>query len=136
MAKSRILIVEDEFLIALEVERALLEADYEVCGIASTEAEALGLAEQFHPDLAVVDINLSPGDGRNVAAELWRRHQTLVLFATSHCRDSGELAETGAFGCLPKPYSADDVPAAMEAIAKLARGQSPPLPDSMYALTH
>ena len=134
MGKTRILIVEDEFLIALEVERVLIAADYDVCGIAATEAEALGLAEKFRPELAVVDINLSPGDGRRVASELWRRHRTLVLFATSQCRESKELADTGAIGCLPKPYFADDVPAALEAVSRLASGQSAVLPDHMFAL--
>jgi DNA-binding response OmpR family regulator len=132
MSPLRVLIVEDELLIALDVEQALIAAGYEICGVASSEAEALAMADTMRPDLAVVDINLNPGDGRNVARALSDRHKTAVLFATSQCTELDR--RMGAIACLPKPYLADDVPAALRAIEAIADGQTPVLPDHMFAL--
>jgi DNA-binding response OmpR family regulator len=120
----RVLIVEDEFLIALDRERALQDAGYDVCAIATSESEALAAGETFRPDLAVVDITLNPGDGRVVAAALRRRYATLILFATSQKVDALELQEPGAVGCLPKPYAADAVPQALEAMMDLSCASS------------
>ena len=129
----RVLIVEDELLIALDVEQALLNAGYEVCGVASSESEALAMAEALHPDLAVVDINLNPGDGRSVARALQEKYKTAVLFATSQCSELDR--RMGALACLPKPYLADDVPAALRAVQALSDGRSPDdYPDHMFAL--
>jgi len=135
MNATRILIVEDDILIGLDVEHALVAAGYDVCGIATSETEALALADQFHPEMAIVDISLSPGDGRVVAKELRRRYATAVLFATGQCNEVEGMADSGAVACLPKPYSADEVPAALRAVVRLARGDHPKhLPDHMFAL--
>jgi DNA-binding response OmpR family regulator len=112
MYSPRVLIVEDEALVALDVEGALSEAGWEVCGVSGSESEALKLAEATRPPFAVVDVRLSPGGGRIVARELSRRFGTAVLLATAHCDDKADLARTGAVACLPKPYRADDVAAA------------------------
>ena len=135
MARSRVLIVEDDPFIALVVEDALTDEGYEVCGISASEKEALALAETTPPDFAVIDVSLRPGDGRMVARELFNRHGTIVLFATGQCEDVRDLARLGAVACLPKPYRAGDVPKALQAIARISRGEQPgPLPDHMVSL--
>ena len=135
MNATRILIVEDDVLIGLDVEDALVAAGYDVCGIATSEAEALAMAAEFRPEMAIVDINLSPGDGRVVAKELRRRYATTVMFATGECQEVEGMAGTGAVACLPKPYAADEVPAALSAVARLAKGEHlRRLPDHMFAL--
>ena len=135
MTKSRVLIVEDEILIALDVEGALVAAGYEVCGVAGSQADALAMADATHPDLAVVDVSLGPGDGRVVARELFARHSTQVLFATGQCDEIRGLARSGAVACLPKPYRADDVPRALQAVSRIRRGHPPGrLPNAMFAL--
>jgi DNA-binding response OmpR family regulator len=135
MNATRILIVEDDILIGLDVEHTLIAAGYDVCGIATSEKEALAMADEFHPEMAIVDINLSPGDGRVVARELRRRYATNVLFATGECNEIKGMAGTGAVACLPKPYAADEVPAALRAVTCLAKGDRPDhLPDHMFAL--
>ena len=135
MNAIRILIVEDDILIGLDVESVLVAAGYDVCGIATSESEALALAAQFRPEMAIVDIHLSPGDGRVVAKELRRRYATSVLFATGECAEVEGMTGTGAVACLPKPYTADEVPAAQTAVARLARVEHPKhLPDHMFAL--
>ena len=135
MTKQRVLIVEDDPLIALDVEQALIAAGYDVAGVASSEAEGLALAEALRPDLAVVDISLSPGDGRVVARTLWSEFKVAVLFATGQCDEVESMRGTGAIACLPKPYTSDLVPAALKAVVRLRSGdRDTPLPDHMIAL--
>ena len=135
MTLPRVLIVEDDSLIALSVEDALLAAGFEVCGIAASETEALDMAEALEPDFAVVDVNLSPGDGRVVARELSQVHQTAVLFATGQCDEIQALEGAGAVACLPKPYIPDEVPLALRTIADIIGGHPPAkLPNHMIAI--
>ena len=135
MASSRVLIVEDDYLIALDVEDALLGAGYEICGIAESESQALAMAAATHPDFAVVDISLSPGDGRIVARKLTRQFAIDVLFASGQCDDVKDLEGSGALACLPKPYDPTDVPLALKAISDLSCGRpTGPLPDHMITL--
>ena len=135
MTKLRVLIVEDDPLIALDVEQALTAAGYEVAGSASSEAEAVALAGSLKPDLAIVDISLNPGDGRVVAKALCRDFKVAVLFATGQCDEVEGMRGTGAIACLPKPYTSDLVPAALDAVLRLRDGDhNTPLPDHMIAL--
>ena len=130
---GKVLVVEDEALIADAVAEALTEAGYEVCGVAHSEAEALGIARQTHPDLAVVDVRLDPGSGRIVARELAERFETTVLMATAELPTS--LQEIGAQGVIPKPYDPSLIPPALEAAQRLSEGDDPgQLPDHMTRL--
>src|SRR5436309_13418660 len=107
--RQRVLIVEDELFVAMDLEQVLGEAGCEVCGVAASEDRALSIALDTQPEFAVVDIHLAQGDGRVVARELTDRYGTAVLFATAHCEDLPELARTGALGCITKPYDTADV---------------------------
>ena len=133
MLMQRVLIVEDDALIASDVEQALTSAGYEVCGIASSEREALLIAGTLKPDLAVVDVRLAPGDGRNVARELAERYDTTILMATAE--DPASLVGLGATAVLPKPYDANLVPVALETTVALNEGaELDDLPDHMEPL--
>jgi DNA-binding response OmpR family regulator len=133
LTMQRVLIVEDEMLIAVEVEAALQAAGYDVCGIATSEAEAVAMARAIIPHLAVVDVNLAPGDGKNVARELADKFNTTILMATSD--NPATLNGIGASAVLPKPYDAELVPSALEAAQEIAAGGDPgELPDHMRAL--
>ena len=135
MAPPSVLIVEDDPLVAMDVEYALADAGWDVCGVAASQHEALALALSARPRFAVVDVRLAPGDGRIVARELHRRYGTAVLLATAHCRDTTDLSRTGAVACLPKPFTADDVPLALIAIGQLREGKKlKSLPDHMVPL--
>jgi CheY-like chemotaxis protein len=57
----RILIVEDEILIALELESLLQDLGHDVVGMAASSGEALSLGQELKPDLAFVDIHLADG---------------------------------------------------------------------------
>jgi DNA-binding response OmpR family regulator len=130
----KVLIVEDEPLIAMMVEEALEEAGYRSGGTAGSEDEALRLAAQDPPDFAVLDINLElGGSGLNVGRELSARGIP-ILYATGYCpQHREEMERTGARACLSKPYRPGDVAAALDAIARIRDGNSPDgLPETMH----
>ena len=135
MSSFKVLIVEDNPIVAMDLEHELTRAGCDVCGVVGSEAAALTVAEATRPPFAVVDVRLRPGDGRVVARQLVERYGTAVLFATSLCGDISDLAATGAVACLPKPYSPSDVPAALEVISQIRAGLRPELmPDHMKVL--
>ena len=120
MIKPCVLIVEDDSFIATDVEHALIAAGYDVCGVAATETEALEIARQKAPQLAVIDVNLAPGDGRHVAKELAAKYNTTILMATAE--DPETLNGIGAAAVLPKPYDSNHVAPALKAVEALAGG--------------
>ena len=105
---ARILIVEDDFLVAMQAETALIEAGFEIAGIAATAEEALELAASQRPTLVVMDIRLaSKRDGIDAALDLFRMHGLRCIFATAHSdREVRSRAEPASpLGWLQKPYT-------------------------------
>jgi DNA-binding NarL/FixJ family response regulator len=117
----RILIVEDDYFVALELEHRLLAAGYEIAGIAATAEEALAKARSGSPDLAVMDIRLAgPRDGIEAATELVGLGIPSI-FATAHAdAETRRRAEQARpLGWLQKPYAPESVIALIEqALAK------------------
>ncbi|MFL5260696.1 MAG: response regulator [Hyphomicrobiales bacterium] len=104
----RILIVEDDFLVALQAESALIEAGFEIAGIASKAEEALELAASQNPTLVLMDIRLAgKRDGVDAALDLFRTHGLRSIFATAHSdREAQNRAEAASpLGWLQKPYT-------------------------------
>ncbi|NBB71767.1 MAG: diguanylate cyclase [Alphaproteobacteria bacterium] len=102
---ARILVVEDEALLAATVCDWLDDAGFEVCAVAAEGPEAVRLARESRPDLAIVDLTLAGGtDGLATADELARRAGTPTLFLTAH-RERLEDASCG-LGWLAKPTTA------------------------------
>lgn len=120
---ARILIVEDDFLIALQTEAALTEAGFNVVGTATTAEEALALAREQQPALAVMDIRLAgQRDGIDAAKDLFRELNIRCIFATAHDDPrTRERAESCApLGWLAKPYTmASLVALVTEALSRL-----------------
>ena len=115
---ERLLIVEDDYLICAQMEAALSEAGYEVVGVASTADEAVELATQHRPALAILDIRLTgKRDGIDTALELFRAHGIRCVFATAHSTtDVRTRAEPAApLAWLPKPYTMTALVHAVEA---------------------
>lgn len=111
MAK-RVLIVEDEILVALDMEDALVDAGYEIVGIAADRREALSMAS--HADVALVDLNLRDGPtGIGIGMELSGTFGVHVLFLTANPA-SITTAVTGTVGCLGKPCPPAEICAAID----------------------
>lgn len=113
----KVLIVEDDFIIADNLEEVLVDAGYEVCGIAGNVAEAIKLGEQHRPDLGVIDLRLAYGEyGTDVAAALCPRGGFGVLYASGN--PEHELLTTAqGDGCISKPYSGKSILAALQVVA-------------------
>jgi CheY-like chemotaxis protein len=112
------LIVEDEALLALQIEQLLLEAGHEPVGHAMDADEALELARLTRPDLALVDLHLRDGlSGPQVMRLLTREHGVAGLFLTANRRLIPEDF-AGALGAIAKPFAES---AFLQALAYVAR---------------
>jgi DNA-binding response OmpR family regulator len=119
----RILIVEDNALLAFMIEDALIEAGHEIFGPVGTPSEAIALAEQSRPELAIVDINLeNDASGVDVAHYLQMNLDIPSLFATGQTEIAWQNTDV-AIGVLAKPFSPDTVVEAVAAISRLLSGQ-------------
>jgi DNA-binding NarL/FixJ family response regulator len=104
----RILIVEDDYFVATALEQDLVDAGFEVVGIAVTAEEALHLADVHRPALAVMDIRLAGArDGIDAALELRSQFGLGCVFATAHGdkKTRGRAEKARPLGWLIKPYS-------------------------------
>jgi DNA-binding response OmpR family regulator len=121
----RVLIVEDEALVALTIEDILVEAGYTVVGIADRPADALELARRAPIDIAVVDVRLADGgDGIALASALAALGSMLILFATGNPAEVRARARVG-HGCLTKPFEGEWLLSAIDAIRT---NNAPPIP--------
>ena len=99
---SRIMIVEDEPLVAFDNEYMLKDAGYEVVATVASLADAIEVIEAEPLDLVLTDIAISgEGDGTDVARAAGAK-DIPVLFVTGNC---SEEAKSLALGCLAKPYT-------------------------------
>lgn len=115
--RGRVLIVEDEFFVAMDAEDSLTAAGFTVIGIAATADAAVALAESQTPDIVLMDIRLvGPRDGIEAAAEIRARFGIPAIFATAHSDPATRRrAEAAAqpLGWLSKPYTRAEVAAAL-----------------------
>ena len=124
----RILIVEDDYVVGLDLENALSDAGFEVVGIAASAAQALRLAGSKRPHLAIMDVHLSgKRDGIDAALEMFTAHGVRSIFATAYhddqTRSRGDKA--APLGWLPKPYQLDTLISMVKtAIAQLQQSRS------------
>lgn len=104
----RILVVEDDFLVATEIEVALQAAGFAVAGVAASADEAIALGQTTTPDLAIIDIRLNGvRDGVDAALALFRDHAIPCVFATAHADEAvrARAAPASPLGWLQKPYT-------------------------------
>jgi DNA-binding response OmpR family regulator len=118
----RVMIVEDDFMIADGLEEILLGAGYEVCGIAGRVEDAIAMGRKFHPDLGVIDLRLSNGGfGTEVAATLCAEGKFGVLYASGN-PDHVLFSDAKGEGCIAKPYTARTILAALAVVRERISG--------------
>jgi DNA-binding response OmpR family regulator len=117
---ERILVVEDDFLVASQMEAALSDAGFEVVGTAATCQDALHLAEAHSPTLVVMDIHLPDGDGIDTALELFHLHGTRCIFASAYSDSESRqrAAPAAPLGWLQKPYTMASLTASVRAAVR------------------
>jgi len=105
--RPRILLVEDERIVALAMQRCLTRLGYDVVGSASHADEAMMLARTVEPDVVLMDIHLRDGaDGIETARAIRAERDVPVVFLTAHSDDGtiARAASAGAAGYVIKPY--------------------------------
>ena len=117
MSRLRILIVEDEPVIAENISMYLDNADFEVSGIAYDSAEANAQLQNNTPDAAILDVNLaSEEDGIDIAKRINQKYQIPFLFLTSYS-DKETLQRAKAVnpsGYIVKPFNEKTLLASLE----------------------
>lgn len=112
-----ILLVEDDFLVGMEMETGLEEAGYEMAGVAATAEEAVALAARRRPALVVMDIRLAGDrDGVDAALEIYRTLGIRSLFASANgdSQIQARAAPARPLGWVAKPYRVETLLKAVE----------------------
>ncbi len=122
-AIKRVLVVEDEPLVAFDNEYVLEQAGYEIAATVNDYAHAIDVIEQDAVDLVIADVALH-GDKNGIDVARHASDRGLpVLFVTGACPTQ---AKALAVGCLAKPYAPRDLVAAIAVIDARLRGLAPP----------
>ncbi len=118
----RILVAEDEALIAMMLTSSLEDAGHEVLGPAATLTEALALSEAAPPHLALLDIDLRDGSsGVNVARALFRRWRVPSIFVSAQSVEPRAVRDV-AIGQIRKPYEPETVLLGLEVARRVMAG--------------
>jgi len=115
-ARPRLLIVEDEIIIAMEIQVRLESAGFAVCGLASSGEKAILLAREKNPDLILMDITLKgPLDGLETAGRIQAEKSVPVIFlsATDNQAVLRRIREYRPGISLSKPFGEADLIAAI-----------------------
>jgi DNA-binding response OmpR family regulator len=129
----RILIVEDEMLVALDIQGTLESAGHTVIGIAMTIDEAAKISGNDCPDLALVNINLQEGRGAGIdfARDLLDKCGVPSLFVSGQAKEARENKDA-ALGYLGKPWGSRTLLASVDVAHRLINGENPdPVPPEL-----
>jgi response regulator NasT len=107
----RILVAEDETIIRLDLRALLEQAGYDVCGEARDGVEAIELARELEPDLAVMDVKMPRLDGIEAARRILEERPIPIVIVTAYGQDEvvSRAVEAGVFGYLVKPFREQDL---------------------------
>jgi CheY-like chemotaxis protein len=109
---ARILVVEDEGIVRLDIQEKLEQLGYMVAGAAASSDEALHLVESKRPDLVLMDVRLEGSrDGIQTAEQVRQRWDVPIVFLTAHgdAETMVRIKGTNPFGYLLKPFEAKDL---------------------------
>jgi two-component system, response regulator PdtaR len=113
---ARVLIAEDETIIRLDLKGLLEAAGFEVCAEARDGEEAVQLAREAQPDLALLDVKMPRLDGIDAARRILEERPIPIVMVTAYAeRDLvARAVEAGVFGYLVKPFRETDLLPAIE----------------------
>ena len=112
MKTLRVLLVEDEVLIAMLFAEVLEDMGHNVCAIEATETDAVAAAARCQPDLMIVDARLRQGSGVSAVAEILRSRFIPHVFVTGESSRVQALRPDAVV--LQKPFFASDLVRAMQ----------------------
>lgn len=121
MKKYNILIVEDEFINAQFIEKAVIKLGHKVIDTVETGQEALEVIQEEEIHVVFMDINLEGSMDGIQCAKLMNQHKSMPIIYTTAFSDSvtiGEATDTNLFGYLIKPYDHHDIEAVLNLTIK------------------
>ena len=127
MTKEKILIAEDEGLVALSLKNSLENLGYEVPATAATADEVISKIKEVSPDLILMDIRLKgKADGIEVANQIRKTSRVPIVYITAHSDEKtlkrAKLSEP--FGYIVKPYEEKSLHTTIEMALKKAASES------------
>jgi DNA-binding response OmpR family regulator len=124
----KVLIIEDEALLAMELEELVHEAGHGVAGWATCYDEARDLIDSVDADIAFVDVHLTDGPtGVEIARYISEHKRSMVVFMTANPKRVPENF-AGAVGVIAKPYTMNGL---LAALRYLQEGVRRPPPESV-----
>ena len=117
MSKTNILVVEDESIIAKDIQQSLKKLGYTVLGICSTGEDAVKAAEELKPDLILMDIMLKGNiSGIEAATQIREKNNIPVIYLTAYADEStlNKAKVTEPYGYIIKPFKEIDLRTAIE----------------------
>lgn len=121
--ETRVFVVEDEAVVAMDLSRRLKDLGYQVCGSAGSGETAATRIQALDPDVVLMDINLGGGmSGLDVARRIQASCKASVVFLTAYSGADivAEAVAAGAYGFLVKPFNERELYAALR--VAVARG--------------
>lgn len=118
MNKTRVLIVEDEIITAIDLETCLTESGYNVCGIVASGIEAMKKVDQQQPDVVLMNIDLQgKKEGLLTGYEINSKWAIPVIFTSGYIDVLKDLpTKNNSLGYVSKPYTRQEVLTAIENI--------------------
>ncbi len=110
----KVIVVDDEPIIRMDLKEILKELGYEVVGEASAVKEMLSLIDDVVPDVVLMDINLSDGNALTVAKDVAKKAALVVITAYANKEFIEMAKDAGVVGYLVKPFGKEDVYTAVE----------------------
>lgn len=111
----RVLIAEDEWLVAAALRKQVESHGYEVIGTVGNGAAALEVCRAFQPDLVLMDLQMPQMDGIAATRALMATRPTCVVIVTGKAKLESAAQEAGAMGCVMKPLLGGQIPRVVQA---------------------
>lgn len=127
MSKGKVLIVEDEPIVAMDLKQEVEGLGYEVLGMAESGDEALMVVQSAVPDLALMDVQITGSlDGIQTARMLRNWYHVPSVFLTSHSDNTtvARAARAVPYGYLTKPFKSDELRATLRVGVERARADA------------
>lgn len=121
----KVLIVEDEALLAMELEALVEDAGHTVVGWATSSQEARSMVDTIEADIAFIDVHLTDGaTGISVAEYIGEKKSSIVVFMTANPKRLPDNF-AGAVGVIAKPYTMNGLMAALQYLQEGVRTPPP-----------
>ena len=124
--RRRVVVVEDDYFVGLQIEQALSNGGFDVVGVATNAEDAIALATEMRPHFVMMDVRLAQdGDGVQTALYLLRQTGIRSIFVTAHSDQATRARADAAspLGWITKPFTAEGLIAAVrQALAQAEQG--------------